>query len=284
MTTNHYEVLGVSRSASESVIRAVHRALMKESHPDAGGDPARARALNEARDVLLDTDRRAAHDRDLDARVAETIPPPGSSPGESKDVKDFEDGWGTETSWDAGPDPQPNTGGPMPPPYPGPPGPGPYASGQRPPYASSWMQPGHSNPGYGSGPLGTRPAPGPALSARQVWASATVVERIVSWLWITLSLVGPLLVVIDGVRGSGTGFLQNLILYAVSLLVSLHVGWTRVTEPRLPKRYVVWVALSIVLVVTAASSSFVSMLFFGVWTVTFVMAVELRRRRLWQQS
>lgn len=48
------DVLGVSVQASETDIRAAHRRLMAELHPDRGGSAERARQVNAARDTLLE--------------------------------------------------------------------------------------------------------------------------------------------------------------------------------------------------------------------------------------
>ena len=47
------DILGVNANASEDDIRKAHRDLMKKIHPDAGGSPALARQVQEARDTLL---------------------------------------------------------------------------------------------------------------------------------------------------------------------------------------------------------------------------------------
>ncbi|GAA1871984.1 hypothetical protein GCM10009715_18560 [Paeniglutamicibacter psychrophenolicus] len=63
---NHYDVLRVSTTAPVAVIRAAHRALMREHHPDAGGaTDAMAKSLNEALRVLADERLRAAYDAAL---------------------------------------------------------------------------------------------------------------------------------------------------------------------------------------------------------------------------
>src|SRR5215208_4826956 len=52
---NYYEVLGVSRNASQSEIRNAYRRLAKERHPDhAGGNEAEFSRLQEAHAVLSD--------------------------------------------------------------------------------------------------------------------------------------------------------------------------------------------------------------------------------------
>ncbi len=46
-------VLGVGLKADADAIRAAHRRLLADAHPDRGGSPELARRLNEARDLLL---------------------------------------------------------------------------------------------------------------------------------------------------------------------------------------------------------------------------------------
>lgn len=46
-------LLGVSARDNADTIRAAHRALMTQNHPDKGGKDARAAELNQARDLLL---------------------------------------------------------------------------------------------------------------------------------------------------------------------------------------------------------------------------------------
>src|SRR2546421_12871641 len=69
MATNKrdfYEVLGVSRSASEDELKKAFRRLAKQYHPDTNkeqGADARFIEINEAYEVLSDPQKSAAYDR-----------------------------------------------------------------------------------------------------------------------------------------------------------------------------------------------------------------------------
>ena len=68
---SHYEVLGVSSSASDDAVRQAYLALARKYHPDFHGGAARASAeasmqrVNEAWTVLSSTDRRRDYDQSL---------------------------------------------------------------------------------------------------------------------------------------------------------------------------------------------------------------------------
>lgn len=55
---NPYTVLGCSEADSDELIRERYRALARKHHPDAGGDEATMRALNEAWEAIV-IERRA---------------------------------------------------------------------------------------------------------------------------------------------------------------------------------------------------------------------------------
>lgn len=64
--SDHYEVLGVSRDASEDEIKKAYRKLARELHPDVNPDPTAAerfKLVTHAYEVLSDANSRSAYDR-----------------------------------------------------------------------------------------------------------------------------------------------------------------------------------------------------------------------------
>ncbi len=81
-TRDYYEVLGVSRAATEEQIKAAYRKLARKFHPDLNpGDKAaeeRFKELQEAYEVLSDAEKRKKYDQyGENWRMADQAPPPG---------------------------------------------------------------------------------------------------------------------------------------------------------------------------------------------------------------
>jgi len=78
MKVNYYEILGVSRSASEDEIRDRFRRLARENHPDRYKGPDKAEAerkfqtLTEAMNVLTNAARRKQHDAEVFSGIGTT--------------------------------------------------------------------------------------------------------------------------------------------------------------------------------------------------------------------
>lgn len=60
---DYYRILGVSRTADAEEIKKAYRQLARKHHPDAGGDEARFKEINEAYEVLSDDKKRKMYDQ-----------------------------------------------------------------------------------------------------------------------------------------------------------------------------------------------------------------------------
>src|SRR3954447_1104018 len=86
MEVTHYDVLGVAVGASRAEIHRAYLALARRHHPDAGGDEAAMRKVNEAWAVLSDNARRRRYDVEHDLwRVPAA---PSAARGEPLDLDD----------------------------------------------------------------------------------------------------------------------------------------------------------------------------------------------------
>ena len=60
---DYYKTLGVSKDATADEIKKAFRRLARTHHPDAGGDEAKFKEINEAYEVLSDEEKRALYDQ-----------------------------------------------------------------------------------------------------------------------------------------------------------------------------------------------------------------------------
>lgn len=62
-STRFYEILGVSKNATEDEIKKAYRKAAMKNHPDKGGDPEKFKELAQAYEVLSDSQKREIYDR-----------------------------------------------------------------------------------------------------------------------------------------------------------------------------------------------------------------------------
>lgn len=62
-TPDYYKTLGVPRDATADQIKKAFRKLARQHHPDAGGDEAKFKEINEAYEVLSDEKKRSLYDQ-----------------------------------------------------------------------------------------------------------------------------------------------------------------------------------------------------------------------------
>ena len=95
---DYYEVLGISKTASQDEIKKAYRNLARKHHPDvdkSAGAEERFKEINEAYQVLADSQKREAYDR-----FGHTAFEPGTSAGASPGGFRVEYGPGVEFDFD----------------------------------------------------------------------------------------------------------------------------------------------------------------------------------------
>ncbi len=60
---DYYEILGISKSASQEEVKKAFHKLAHKYHPNKGGDESKFKEINEAYQVLSDKDKRSSYDR-----------------------------------------------------------------------------------------------------------------------------------------------------------------------------------------------------------------------------
>ena len=60
---DYYELLGVSRDASEKELKSAFKKKAMQHHPDKGGNPDKFKQINEAYQILSDNEKRQMYDQ-----------------------------------------------------------------------------------------------------------------------------------------------------------------------------------------------------------------------------
>jgi molecular chaperone DnaJ len=90
---DYYEVLGITKSASQDEIKKAFHKLAHKYHPDKGGDEKKFKEINEAYQILSDKNKRAQYDQF--GRVFE-----GGQPGGTDGFNGFNWAWGNKAQQD----------------------------------------------------------------------------------------------------------------------------------------------------------------------------------------
>ena len=60
---DHYQTLGVAKTATPDEIKKAYRKLASQHHPDKGGDPEMFKQISSAADTLCDPEKRKLYDQ-----------------------------------------------------------------------------------------------------------------------------------------------------------------------------------------------------------------------------
>jgi DnaJ-class molecular chaperone len=91
MAKDYYDILGVSKAASQDEIKKAYRKLALEHHPDRGGNHGKFTEINEAYQVLSDPQKRGQYDN---------FGPAGFSGGQAGGFSGFSSQGGSASGWD----------------------------------------------------------------------------------------------------------------------------------------------------------------------------------------
>nr|BAA76883.1 DnaJ homolog protein [Salix gilgiana]BAA76888.1 DnaJ homolog protein [Salix gilgiana] len=79
--TKYYEVLAVSKGASQDELKKAYKKAAIKNHPDKGGDPEKFKELSQAYEVLSDPDKREIYDQYGEDALKEGMGPGGGGGG-----------------------------------------------------------------------------------------------------------------------------------------------------------------------------------------------------------
>ena len=102
MARDYYDILGISRSASQDEIKRAYRKAAHQHHPDKGGESEKFKELNEAYQVLSDEKKRSAYDSFGHAGVNNGGPGQGFGGFSGQDFGNWEDIFGGQTGRQTG--------------------------------------------------------------------------------------------------------------------------------------------------------------------------------------
>ena len=74
MEKNFYEELGLKKNATKNEIKSSYRSLVKQHHPDAGGEKERFLAIQNAWETLNDPIKKEKYDRNFSTSISSFDP------------------------------------------------------------------------------------------------------------------------------------------------------------------------------------------------------------------